>query len=362
MQQHTEGHAASAGSADGRGILVYGAYGHTGRFVVDELLRRGRRPVLAGRDAAALERLAEAHGLEARAADVTDAAALDDAMRDVAVVVNCAGPFALTAGPLLEAALRRGAAYVDVAAEIEANEDTFSRFGAQAGAEHAVVVPAMAFFGGLGDLLATVAADDWEDADEVLVAYGLSGWRPTVGTRAAGAVSRERRDGRHVTYREGGLQYGDDLSETTEWDFPEAGARQVRSHFSMADIVTIPKHLRVPEVTCFMTVDAVTQLISPETPGPDSSDERGRSEQTFVVDVVVRRGTEQRRAAAWGRDIYAITGPLAVTAVERILEGRTRTTGVASAGAMFDAASFLDELRPDLSWSLQQASAVQAVR
>ena len=36
-------------------VLVYGATGHTGRFVVDELLRRGLEPVLAGRDA---ERLA----------------------------------------------------------------------------------------------------------------------------------------------------------------------------------------------------------------------------------------------------------------------------------------------------------------
>ena len=32
-------------------VLVYGAAGHTGRFVVDELLRRGLTPVLAGRSA-----------------------------------------------------------------------------------------------------------------------------------------------------------------------------------------------------------------------------------------------------------------------------------------------------------------------
>ena len=37
-----------------RNVLVYGAYGHTGRFVVTELLRRGLTPVLSGRDAARL--------------------------------------------------------------------------------------------------------------------------------------------------------------------------------------------------------------------------------------------------------------------------------------------------------------------
>ena len=39
-------------------IAVYGAYGHTGRFVVTELLRRGFVPVACGRDATRLHELA----------------------------------------------------------------------------------------------------------------------------------------------------------------------------------------------------------------------------------------------------------------------------------------------------------------
>ncbi|NED52816.1 saccharopine dehydrogenase, partial [Micromonospora aurantiaca] len=83
-----------------------------------------------------------------------------------AAVINTAGPFAATAAPVIEAALRAGIPYVDVAAEIEANADTFARFGDRARAAGAVVVPAMAFFGGLGDLLATAAMGDWTAADE----------------------------------------------------------------------------------------------------------------------------------------------------------------------------------------------------
>jgi hypothetical protein len=63
---------------------------------------------------------------------------------------------------------------------------------------------------------------------------------------------------------------------------------------------------------------------------------------------VVRAGDVESRATACGQDIYAITAPLAVEAVQRILAGGTRTTGVASAGAMFDAADFLQALTPDL--------------
>ncbi|UOE44982.1 saccharopine dehydrogenase NADP-binding domain-containing protein [Agromyces larvae] len=338
-------------------VLVYGAYGHTGRFVVTELVERGHVPVLSGRNETALAAMAGELGLEARQADVSDATALDAALHGVAALVNCAGPFAHTTEPLLDAALRAQVAYVDVAAEIEANEDTFSRLRGRADLEGAIVVPAMAFFGGLGDLLATAAAGDWTDADEVRVAYGLSSWHPTAGTRAAGAVSRERRDGRHVTFEDGGLRYGEDRSELTTWSFPEpTGARDVRSKFSMADIVTIPKHLAVREVTCFMTVEAVSELSSPATPEPVAVDESGRSEQTFVVDVVVRRGTEERRAFASGQDIYAITGPLAAEAVDRILTGRTRTTGVAPAGAMFDPADFLDALHDELAWAIEEST------
>jgi hypothetical protein len=52
---------------------------------------------------------------------------------------------------------------------------------------------------------------------------------------------------------------------------------------------------------------------------------------------------------ARGRDIYAVTAPLAVEAVRRILTGRTRTLGVASAGAAFDAADFLASLSEHVS-------------
>jgi short subunit dehydrogenase-like uncharacterized protein len=42
--------------ASNRVIAVFGAYGHTARFVVAELGERGWTPVLSGRDAAKLAR------------------------------------------------------------------------------------------------------------------------------------------------------------------------------------------------------------------------------------------------------------------------------------------------------------------
>ncbi|MFJ7263007.1 saccharopine dehydrogenase family protein [Streptomyces globosus] len=335
------------GSARGsaRTVAVFGAYGHTGRFVVAELRRRGFVPVLSGRDAAKLAAAAAATGCEARPATVEDPASLDRALAGAAAVVNCAGPFAYTAAPVVEAALRAGIPYVDVAAEIEANADTFGAFADRAREAGTVVLPAMAFYGALGDLLATAALDGRTAADEVHVAYALSSWHPTEGTRRAGAVSRERRGGGRVVFTGGGLRYRHDAPASVQWDFPPpVGPREVIAEFTMADVVTVPSHLDVPEVRTYMTVGAAQDVVSPDSPAPAAVSADGRSDQAFVVDVVVEYAGTRRRAVARGTDIYAVTAPLVVEAVERILDGRTRTAGVASAGRLFDAADFLHAL------------------
>src|SRR3712207_1996515 len=80
------------------------------------------------------------------------------------------------------------------------------------------------------------------------------------------------------------------------------------------------------------------------TPAPPSTDELGRSAQRFVVDVVVRDGTDIRRTGATGRDIYAVTAPIVVEGAVRLLDGRHRGAGAAAPGEAFDAADVLASL------------------
>jgi short subunit dehydrogenase-like uncharacterized protein len=335
-------------------VVVYGATGHTGRFVVAELGRRGFATVVSGRDPVQLDLLAaEWPEVVVRPATVDDSGSLDRALDQAAAVINCAGPFAVTGGPVVEAALRAGIPYLDVAAEIEANLGMFADYAEAARAAHIAVLPAMAFYGGLGDLLVTAAMGEWTAADAAHVAYGLSSWHPTPGTRAAGAVSHQRRAGRRVRFADGVLQYHDDPVVEQNWDFPEPlGRRRMVAEFTMADVVTIPSHLAIPDVRNYMTVEAAADLGDEDSAPPMPVDAFGRSNQTFVVDVRVRAGNVERRATASGQDIYAVTAPLVVEAVERILAGHTRATGVSSAGAMFDAADFLQALSPHLSVAL----------
>lgn len=333
---------------DNRTVTVYGAYGHTGRFVVSELRTRRWTPILSGRDLDKLNGVGAANrGLETRAASVDDPASLDRALDGAVAVINCAGPFASTSAPLIDAALRARIPYLDVAAEIEANVDTFEQYATRASDAGIVIVPAMAFYGGLGDLLVTAAMGDWPAADEICIAYGLSGWKPTPGTRAAGQVSRQRRGGRRIVFSNNRMELRTDSPPITKWTFPAPlGTQAVVAEFTMADTVTISRHVRTPEIRSYVTLAAVKDLSDPDLSPPPAIDESGRSSQTFLVEVVARLENAERRAVARGRDIYAITAPLVVEATERVVKGLAKKAGVVAAGEVFDARDFLQSLCP----------------
>src|SRR5687768_8101672 len=107
--------------------MIYGSNGYTGRLIARLAVQRGERPILAGRDAAAVGALAAELDLPHRAVSLHDAAGLRAALADVAVVAHCAGPFDLTAAPMVEACLATGTHYVDITGEIGVFEAVFAR-------------------------------------------------------------------------------------------------------------------------------------------------------------------------------------------------------------------------------------------
>ena len=138
---------------------------------------------------------------------------------------------------------------------------------------------------------------------------------------------------------------------TLEWDFPAPmGPRTVLGEFTMADVVTVPSHLSIPEVRTYMTTDAAKDLAAPDTPAPTAVDERGRSAQTFT----------RRRRRALRRHANDASSPAARTSTPSAHRsrskrstassgGQTRTSGVASAGEIFDAPDFLRALSAHIS-------------
>src|SRR5262249_56072303 len=112
-----------------RTVAVFGASGHTGRFVIAELLRRGFAPLAVARDSGKLEalRLKNRGGLTARAT-IDDPVSLDRAFADAAAVINCAGPFLDTANAVAAAAIRSRVHYLAVTARPPNAPATFQHF------------------------------------------------------------------------------------------------------------------------------------------------------------------------------------------------------------------------------------------
>ena len=119
----------SSASRKAHKIVVFGASGHTGRFVVSELARRRLTAVLASRDSEKLFALQKTHpAFEIRVGSINDPASLDQALLGGSLVINCAGPFLDTAAPLMEAALRARIHYLDVTAEQAVALAAFEKF------------------------------------------------------------------------------------------------------------------------------------------------------------------------------------------------------------------------------------------
>ncbi|MBA2675721.1 saccharopine dehydrogenase NADP-binding domain-containing protein [Ramlibacter sp.] len=323
-------------------VLVFGAAGHTGRFIVAELRRRGLHVLPAGRDAAQLRAAyPETAAEDIRVVDLADAAALEGALRGASVLVNCAGPFADTTPPLLAAAVAARAHYVDITAEQAMALEVFERWDAPARAAGIVALPAMGFYGGLGNLLATVAMGDWDAADGISLYIALDSWHPTLGTRKTG-----ERNTRRMVFADGRLQPAPATSAQGQWTFDSGvfGAQEMVG-LNLADTVTMSRQLRVRDIHAWINDTPIRDLHAPDTPAPRAVDATGRSAQRFAVEVVVRRAGQERRARAEGQDIYAITAPLVAEACVRILRG-TQAGGAFTVGQLFDARDFLGALSP----------------
>jgi len=334
----------SRGFTKGHTIVVFGASGHTGRFVVSELARRGIMAVLVGRDSEKLLAVSRTHpAFKTRVASIDDPASLDRALLGASLVINCAGPFLDTAAPVIAAALRARIHYLDVTAEQAVALAVFEKFSDAARTAGVLIMPSMAFYGALGDLLATAAMRNWSTADEIQIAVALDSWKPTQGTRLTG----QRNPGRRLTFSNNRLSVLEEPPPKRTWSFPPPFGEQDVIALPLAETVIISRHLPVPEIHAYLNLAPLADLHNPATPGPTPADNRGRSAQEFLMEVKVRRGDEERRALASGRDIYAITAPIVVEAAARILGGDIQFTGTAAPGEIFDAEAFLRALSPE---------------
>jgi len=158
-------------------IVVLGASGYTGRLLAKALVRRGVRPVLAGRSVRRIRPLAdELGGLETAPADVTNPASVKALVRKGDVLATTVGPFARYGSVALEAAIGAGAHYVDSTGESGFVRSVFADAGPRAAASGSALLTAFGYDFVPGNLAAALALRQaGSAATQVSTGYFLTG-------------------------------------------------------------------------------------------------------------------------------------------------------------------------------------------
>jgi short subunit dehydrogenase-like uncharacterized protein len=163
--------------------ILYGAYGETGQFISTHAVALGLQPILAGRDPERLAVQAGRLGLEHRVAALEDPDELDEMLRDVDVVLNCAGPFIDTAMPMVDACLRTHTHYLDLSGEFQALEQVLDR-DEDALEQGVLLLPGAGFDVIATDCVALRLHEALPSADRLELGIG-SGLNPTRGIVAS---------------------------------------------------------------------------------------------------------------------------------------------------------------------------------
>jgi short subunit dehydrogenase-like uncharacterized protein len=315
--------------------MLYGASGYTGQLIAEQAVRRGHRPVLAGRSREKLTPLAEQLGLEMAVVGLEDVRSLVATLEGLPLVLHAAGPFVRTSEPMMQACLAASAHYLDITGEIPVFENTFSH-DSEAHTRGITLMSGVGFDVVPTDCLARFVAERVPGAHELDLAIASTG--PASAGTAKSALEQLPSGGR--VRRGGALQ---------PWPMGK-GLRRVR--FSDAertvapvpwgDLVTAWHTTHIPNITTYMalpraaaqamrftypllqrvfSVEALRQgaerFIEARVHGPDAT-ARGEY-RTYVW--AEARAADGRRAEAWLAlpEGYAFTAVAAVRAVEEVL-------------------------------------------
>lgn len=294
-------------------LLLYGSYGYTGSLIAEAAVEAGDDPTLAGRDGERVRAQAADLDCEAVVVALDDPERLREAVADVDLVLNCAGPFAETAAPMVDACLDAGTDYADVTGEIEVFEALADRDdeAAEAGV---TLLPGVGFDVVPSDCLAAHLDRRLPKATSLSLGFtGLGSLSRGTARTALGNVGGDgyvRRDGQLVSVPPGWgsrrIDFGDGekLCTTIPW----------------GDVATAYRTTGIPNVDVWVSVSSVALrgLRFSRYLGPLLSTEPAQRGLKWAVDRFVEGPDAEERAATPARLWGAATAPNGERVVTRM--------------------------------------------
>ncbi|RTE87024.1 MULTISPECIES: trans-acting enoyl reductase family protein [Gammaproteobacteria] len=205
--------------------MIYGAYGYTGELITHHAKKMGYQPILAGRNEGKTQELAERTQLEYRVFDL-NADEIKENLKDVDLVVHCAGPFEITAEPMMKACIEASTHYLDITGEISVFELAHSLRN-EAEAANIVLCPGVGFDVIPTDCLAARLKSQMPDATQLKLGFDsrsrMSRGTSKTSVRRLGEGGAVRKDGKIINvplaYKTEEINFGDGkkLAMTIPW-------------------------------------------------------------------------------------------------------------------------------------------------
>ncbi|MGE5680824.1 MAG: saccharopine dehydrogenase family protein [Bacillota bacterium] len=203
-------------------ILIYGANGYSAGLILQEFLKRGIKPVLAGRNREKVSQLSNKFGLEYRIFDLSESKEIQRNLDGINTVLNCAGPFSSTAAALMDACLKSGTNYLDITGEIDVFQAAWNREQA-AKTSGIVILPGAGFDVIPTDCMAKRLKEELPDAQSLMLGFATKNGRISKGTLKSTLLNLSQesliRKGEVIKIRAGSLvkkiDFGEFSSGTT---------------------------------------------------------------------------------------------------------------------------------------------------
>jgi short subunit dehydrogenase-like uncharacterized protein len=318
-------------------FLLYGSYGYTGQLIADLAVRQGLSPILSGRNEEKLKAQAAKLGLPYRAFPLSDAAAMDSALREVQAVVHAAGPFVHTFRQMAEACLRTGRHYVDISGEI-AGFEALAALDAQARAAGVMLMPGAGFDVVPSDCLAAHLKSRLPSATRLRLFIRGVGAGISRGTATSGIENMERGG---MIRREGKLVRVPLAWKTPRVDFGRGPVQTVL--IGWGDVSTAYHSTGIPNIEVYMvlprTLVRAASLANGVMPvlrtrpvksllrkalrlfPPGPSEERRQRSMAILLGEVTDEAGGRAVSRLETREGYTLTAMTAVEIARRILSG-----------------------------------------
>ncbi|NGZ85928.1 saccharopine dehydrogenase family protein [Duganella aceris] len=311
-------------------ILIYGAAGYTGKLISERAREAGLDFEIAGRNEAKVAALARELGVPYRVFGVEDASALRAGLEGMTAVLNCAGPFARTARPMMEACIAVGAHYLDITAEFKVYElaEEWSQRAADAGV---MLLPGVGWDVVPSDCLAMYVAAKVDQPQRLRMALQVAG---SVSRGSATSVAEILGVG--LLVRADGAILATPDAQAARFDFGDGDVDCFP--LSFGDLITAWKSTRIPNIEMFVHVkgDGFPAGDLAAMPDGPSAAERDAHRASVVAEVTGADGAIFR-ARIDTVNGYSYTPLSAVEAARRVLAGEHRA-GFQTPATLFGAA------------------------